>query len=219
LPVEIIGFNLAGSGQNTAMFSLKSLSWARDASSGALAAALAAGYRDVVILDPLNQKVGSYNLTSNNLADAAKKAALKALLTGAANPVDSDRDRLPDYWETWAFGGLQVAADTRALDGLMGWQHYAQGTRPFSVGREPLSLRPSAPWMEVVADVRRGRPHGLVMAAEFSVNLRSWTSIGYEALPTVPLYDGSGRERRVWRSGPSMPAAAPFARLRLTTGP
>lgn len=42
-------------------------------------------YRDVVILGPGNEPLGTFNLTVNNLADAASYDALKNLLLEAAN--------------------------------------------------------------------------------------------------------------------------------------
>ena len=41
-------------------------------------------YRDVVLLDGENKKVGVYNLTSHDLGNAANYAELKALLLDAA---------------------------------------------------------------------------------------------------------------------------------------
>jgi len=41
-------------------------------------------WRDVVILDPDNQKITTYNLTEHNLTDPANYAELKALLIEAA---------------------------------------------------------------------------------------------------------------------------------------
>ncbi len=42
-------------------------------------------YRDVIILDPQNEVFAVYNLTVNNLADADKRAELKALLLAAGH--------------------------------------------------------------------------------------------------------------------------------------
>jgi len=41
-------------------------------------------FRDVVILDRDNQKVGEFNLTTDSLSDPANYAALKALLIASA---------------------------------------------------------------------------------------------------------------------------------------
>jgi hypothetical protein len=42
-------------------------------------------YRDVVILGPDNERLGAFNLTSNNLANPANYATLRDRLLAAAN--------------------------------------------------------------------------------------------------------------------------------------
>ncbi len=46
-------------------------------------------FRDVVILDANNEKVGTFNLTTHNLSDPQNYGALRQMLIGAAVPEPS----------------------------------------------------------------------------------------------------------------------------------
>jgi len=87
LPVEvrILGVNGMGleSGNATACDG-RDIPWLQEVPLEPVWSDWAVTYRDVVILDERNVRVGVYNLTANNLGDPARYAELKAMLVGFA---------------------------------------------------------------------------------------------------------------------------------------
>lgn len=61
------------------------LPWLQDEPAHDAWQSWAVTYRDVVILDAANHKVGTYNVTTHDLGDPANYAALKALLLDAVD--------------------------------------------------------------------------------------------------------------------------------------
>lgn len=83
--VQILGVNQAGyeSGNATACIG-KDLPWLQETAQQPIWTPWAITYRDVLILDGANRKVGVYNLTDHDLSLPTNKAELKALLQAAA---------------------------------------------------------------------------------------------------------------------------------------
>ena len=71
-------------GSNHLMANLGTIPWLQDPDDGVWSS-WGVVYRDVVILDEANRFVAAYNLTSNDLSDPAKFAALHQMLVDAAS--------------------------------------------------------------------------------------------------------------------------------------
>jgi hypothetical protein len=223
--VDIIGINITSGGSNALMFAGKSLSWVRDNAVLDVQSAWSAEYRDVMILDPLNRRITTFNLTSFDLSVAANASEVKTALSNAATLTDDDIDGLPDYWEIWATGSKAKGPDTIMADGRKLLSHYAHPSPAV-----PSSVPAGLPQMFALADGlggrliaanwrgRRGTALGLTLAPEFSATLDSWnTAEDYEEYSRRPLYDGSGGEVIEWRS--VVPQPVPYIRVRATLPP
>jgi hypothetical protein len=85
LLIELHGVNGIGhESNNAAACAGKNLPWLQDDVTRNVWSAWQVTYRDVVILDDLNQLVTIYNLTLHDLGVPANYAELKALLIAAA---------------------------------------------------------------------------------------------------------------------------------------
>ncbi len=206
LPVDILGVNETGSSPDARMFSFKVQSWLRDTATANVQTSWGASYRDVVILDPLNNKIESYNLTTYPLTTEANRTALKRKLITAATPADTDQDGLPDYWEQWAWGTLSRNGATAGTDSrktLLHWAHCS--TAPATgiiAGLPDIAFTPSNGIFTVTYARRRGTAFGLSVTPEFSQSLTTWTTAGhgYEETGVRRRYDGSGGETVTWES-------------------
>ena len=218
LPADIIGLNLATAGQSSLMYAGKPLSWVRDTAAAGVQTAWAAAYRDVIVIDPLNHRVGTYNLTTYSLAVAENKAQMKSMIAAAATPADTDNDKLPDYWERWAFGDLSRNGATTGTNGLKTLHHWAHcSTAPATgiiTGLPGIYFTSPENYFSVFYTRRRGTAFGLTVLPEFSPTLTSWTTTGhgYEEWGIKPRYDGSGGETVEWHS--TVPAPQPFVRIK-----
>jgi hypothetical protein len=212
LPVDIIGVNEINGGSNPLMYAGKRLSWVRDTAGLGIEASWGAVYRDVIILGPNNGMVDSYNLLSSPIngtasANVANRAAMKSKLIAAATPVDSDNDKLPDFWEILTYGDLtRSGASVEAGAGVTALQRYAHcggvaGTAlvdglPRVVGLPDGSV-------SVIYTRRRETAFGLTVAPEFSRTLVAdgWETAGHgwEEWSTHTLYDGSCGELVEWK--------------------
>lgn len=84
-PVRILGVNAVGlEVGNDGMCQGRTLPWLQDQPDELVYDRWAPGFRDVVIVNGANEKLESYNLTDNDLADPANYAELKAKLQAAA---------------------------------------------------------------------------------------------------------------------------------------
>ncbi len=84
-PVRILGVNAAGEeAGNSIICQGRRLPWLQDTAADGAWAAWRVTYRDVVVLDARNEVVAVYNLTLHDLAVAANRDELKALLRTAA---------------------------------------------------------------------------------------------------------------------------------------
>lgn len=82
--VRILGVNATGlEGSNPAAIVGKDLPWLQDTAAAGVWALWAVEWRDVVILDGANRKVGVYNLTNYDLEDPGNYIELKAMLHAA----------------------------------------------------------------------------------------------------------------------------------------
>lgn len=220
--MEIIGVNEPGQAINAFMFLGKPTSWLRDDFTVNVKAAWGVNYRDTFILNPLNGKIEVYNLTDHDLQLPANKAALKAKLIAAATPADTDNDKLPDYWEEWAFGGLGRSPATIGSDGYKTLLHFACCSAAPATGvirgLPGITTIPQSGGNFFVLrwTQRQGTAFGLTFAPEFSNNLAAWSSAGsgYADWSSRPLYDGSGGEVIEWRSTVTTPER--FARVRVS---
>lgn len=83
--VRILGVNAAGQESgNAAAIVNKDLPWLQDTAGVSVWTSWNVEWRDVVILDRANRKVGVYNLTVHDLADPNNYLELKGLLQAAA---------------------------------------------------------------------------------------------------------------------------------------
>lgn len=83
--VQILGINEVGhESGNPTMCEGRTLPWLQDVAEQKVWTTWAPVFRDVVLVDPQNQKIEAYNLTEHNLADANNYAALKQKLEAAA---------------------------------------------------------------------------------------------------------------------------------------
>lgn len=83
--VRILGVNAIGAESgNATMTNGRTLPWLQETLAEPVWTAWDVTYRDVVILDGNNRKIGTYNLTEFPLSDAANYAELKAMLESAA---------------------------------------------------------------------------------------------------------------------------------------
>ena len=92
--VQIHGINAAGrESGNATICNGRTTPWLQDTSAAQVYQKWNVTYRDVIIVNELNQPVATYNLTSNNLGIPANYSALKALLQQAAGATDTVRRR------------------------------------------------------------------------------------------------------------------------------
>ena len=88
LPIRILGVNAVGlESGNATICAGRTLPWLQDVTAVDAWSSWGVTFRDVVILDGNNLKVGVYNLTVHDLADSSNYAELKhMLLTAASSP-------------------------------------------------------------------------------------------------------------------------------------
>lgn len=85
-PVRILGVNDIGlESGNDGMTAGRVLPWLQPVADEDIWALWAVEYRDVVILGPGNEHLGTFNLTVHDLADPANYADLMRQLVAAAN--------------------------------------------------------------------------------------------------------------------------------------
>jgi hypothetical protein len=203
------------------MFAGRATSWIRDNSTLKIQATWGLSYRDTLILNPLNRKIEVYNLTAHNLTDPANRAELKAKLTAAATPADTDGDRIPDYWEEWAYESLSMNGGLTGAGGYTALMHYAFCNPSPGSGNIPglpgMTFIPTDDGMALFLrwTRRRGTAFGLAFTPEFSDTLASWSAglPGFEDWSSRILYDGSGGELVEWRS--VIPNPPRFARVKV----
>lgn len=194
---------------SSTMFSGKPLSWIRDTGTLGIKSSWQANYRDVIILNPLNGEVDRYNLTTFSLDVAANRQVMKNKLIAAATPVDSDNDKLPDFWELRMFGNLSKDSASMDSDGTTAITRYSLCSEQAAPANSPqITLRPNGS-VSVSYIRRRGTLFGLIVTPEFSTEMATWTPGGatWQLVQTRTLYDGSGGELMEWNM------AAPLSRL------
>lgn len=83
--VQILGVNETGQESgNAGMTTGRDLPWLQETAAMPVWGPWAVTWRDVIILDRSNRKVGVYNLTLHPLSDPTNYAELKAMLESAA---------------------------------------------------------------------------------------------------------------------------------------
>jgi hypothetical protein len=84
--IQILGVNATGlESGNDAMTAGRTLPWLQPATDQDVWTPWQVEYRDVVILGPGNERLGTFNLTLHDLSDPANYAALKNQLVEAAD--------------------------------------------------------------------------------------------------------------------------------------
>jgi len=85
LNIQILGMNQAGyTSGNGLVTQLGDVPWLQDTVDENAWGAWAPVYRDVIIVDENNQRVGVYNLTTHNLATASDFQDLKSIILAEA---------------------------------------------------------------------------------------------------------------------------------------
>ena len=85
IDLQIIGVNATGKdGSNDVITADRDLPWLQDVAAADVWGTWAVTYRDVIMVDAKNKIVSVYNLTDNDLKDAANYESLKALIVEAA---------------------------------------------------------------------------------------------------------------------------------------
>ncbi|MFO1497562.1 MAG: hypothetical protein U1G07_04060 [Verrucomicrobiota bacterium] len=200
LNIEILGINQIGDeASNSLPTAGRSLPWLQDTSQDDIRSRWGAQWRDVFILDSLNQVAGVLNLTTHDLANSQNRAALKQMFLNAAQAADSDHDHLPDDWETHYFESLsQGAGDDPDHDGCDNFTEFAFGTDPkdaksFQGGS--IAFNGASSQIPISIAFRRRTGSLLQYSFESSRNLTEW-SPAPPALLAVQypesLFDGTG---------------------------
>lgn len=85
-PIQILGINAVGlESGNVAMTAERDLPWLQSVEEEDPWTLWPIEYRDVVILGPGNERLGTFNLTTHDLADPVNYADLLAQLRAAAD--------------------------------------------------------------------------------------------------------------------------------------
>lgn len=194
--IQILGVNDAIDGAYNYLIE-STLPWLQDTASEKVWQTWGVNYRDVRILDPRNRLVGIYNLTDNNLTNAAHRAALKTLLVEAARLVDTDNDRLPDDWETVYFGNLNATGDQDAdSDGSSNLNEFCFGSNPTNALSRPnlrINYTLSGGLRRPVMTYRRHSGGAYGYGIEASADLTHWSdAAGLSSIVVAPLFDGTG---------------------------
>ena len=86
LPIQILGVNGIGlESANVEMTTGRVLPWLQPPDGDDVWTLWQVEFRDVVILGPGNERLGTFNLTAHDLSDPANYAALKNQLLDVAN--------------------------------------------------------------------------------------------------------------------------------------
>lgn len=95
LAIQIVGVNGAGyESGNSGITTDRELPWLQPAAGDDVWTLWQVEYRDVVVLDPANERLFTFNLTANNLSDPDSFAALLSQLLEAAG-TDAGRPTEP----------------------------------------------------------------------------------------------------------------------------
>jgi hypothetical protein len=88
--VRILGVNAPGlESGNSGICNGRDIPWLQDTVADSVWTHWQVTWRDVVILNPVNEVVDVYNLTTRDLADSTHYAELKDLIRSAANAAAS----------------------------------------------------------------------------------------------------------------------------------
>jgi len=118
--IEILGinWNLSNTTSNDLVTTDNDLPWLQDTVEENVQLSWAPVYRDVVILNPVNETpVAAFNLSTYDLAIEANRTQLKALLLSVAELEDADGDKLSDFWEDEMFDGDRSSGPNDNTDG------------------------------------------------------------------------------------------------------
>ena len=200
------------------------LPWLQDTTEQNISRRWPVVYRDVLILDGANRPVGTLNLTTHDLTQAANRATLRQMILDAAHATDSDADRLRDDWELLWFDSLAPRPDgDDDGDGCDNFTEMALATNPRDPGSVPMIVAsrvgPTGA-KSLNAVFHRLAGDWLEFTAETSTDLLTWGKNPTDILRlTDPknLYDGRGGvEVRAVLGVAPMARSATFLRLRAT---
>lgn len=198
--IEILGVNQIGaSAANPLITAGRILPWVQDTTEAGVWEKWGVTYRDVRILDSQNQLSAVYNVTSNDLGVPANRAALKELFLKAAQAIDTDKDGLPDDWETRYLTNLVAAAtDDSDNDGADNFTEFAFGAHPKnsrSIPGIPITRNRNSVQLPVTLSFLQRAGSMAEFTIETSEDLVTWsqaTPVSLAVQLPVPLYDGSG---------------------------
>ena len=89
ISISILGINQFSKASGNAVMTMgRDLPWLQDTEEQDVWVTWGVGFRDVIIVDAQGVYYATYNLTTNDLADADNVAALRALLLEAAGSSD-----------------------------------------------------------------------------------------------------------------------------------
>jgi hypothetical protein len=191
---EILGIGYIGGEEfNNDMTMGRTLPWLQDTVNAGVWVEWSANWRDVIILDPLNNVVKVYNLTAHDLSNPLNYSQLKALFLDAAKAVDSDGDGLLDVWEMKYFGDLSATAEGDPdHDGCSNLSEFMFGSNPLDVRStsKPKYVLTKSRAFRVI--YRRWSGGLFNYFPETSSDLLNWDD--QTRLVTLPrnLFDGSG---------------------------
>ena len=203
-----MNWNLSDETDNDLMTDGRDLSWLQDTHEMLAAASWNAAYRDVLIVGPQNELMGSaYNLSANNLAEMANRETLKSLIEAAAIWQDSDGDGLGDDWEMRFLLSLrEPALGDPDRDESSHFLEYALGSDPSDAGSLPevmveRKMDEGGAWTSFRFRRRLGAVGGLQYAVMWSGDGENWEPAGSRITleGTQQAYDGTGTESVEYR--------------------
>ncbi len=216
-----INWNQSYSAGNDLATAMVDLPWLQDTVEENVKGRWKVSYRDAIILDPLNQRLGEpFNLSDNDLALESARDFLKGQIRAAAEFIDRDNDGVGDDWEDRFFGTLTNGndSDTDEDQADLFWE-YAAGSRPNSGGSLPMvTLRSVEDGGEdaLLLTFRRrvGSAGGLSYEIEARQDDGSWVGAGslFSLDQVIPIFDGTGTEIVVFRASGN---AAPLRMVRV----
>lgn len=228
--IEILGVNwdLDITSSNGAMTNGRDLPWLQDTRAENAQAKWGANYRDVIILDPANERpVAAFSLNTYDLRDDANRTLLKDVLLGVAQLADQDDDKLSDFWEREMFSGQlsEEPSGDKDSDSAISLSEYAHGSHANSPASLPAFKTgilevAGQRYLSITFRRRLGAAGGLHYIVEYSGDLKTWESgpaAAVEAGSSNP-YDGTGTEIVTYRSVSPITSFAPpgFLRVRCT---